>query len=192
MPAYDQLGPGERARTEEGPRRAASYWYDRMVKFFWSHREEQQAVSILGLRPSGDDMVVRFLASRATLYVRAHIQHDGPGGGGEAYNANVYVSDARVECRENRQQDVTITRSTAFDYFVWFIPEFLEGDASTYTRYDGETGEGADKMAFVALGANSAMVNEMVNEMHNTNEKLERLLTHAKKVSGLNLGPGEK
>ena len=185
-------GPGQRARTEEGPLRAASYEYNRLVKFFASHWDELPRVMVQGLRPSGEDMVVRFLASRATLFVRVHIQHDGPGGGGEAFNASVYVSDTRVDCRTNRQQDTTVTRSTGNDYFVWLIPEFLEGDATTYTRYDGETGEGEDKMAFVTLGANSQKVRQMIAEMENLNEKLERLLTQAAIITALALDPGEK
>ena len=189
---YPSGPPGQRARTEEGPHRSSSYWYDRLVKFFASHWDELPRVMVQGLRSSGENMVVRFLASRATLYVRVHIQHDGPGGGGEAYDANIYVSDTRVDCRENRQQDTTITRDTGFDYFVWFIPEFLEGDASTYTRYDGETGEGEDKMAFVALGANSEKIIQMIVEMENLNEKLERLLTQAACITELVLDPGEK
>ena len=187
-----QYSPGQRTRTEEGPRRAASADYNRLVKFFASHWDELPRVMVQGIRPSGDDTVVRFLASRATLYVRVHVQHDGPGGGGESYDAGVYVSDTRVDCRENRQQDATITRDTGYDYFVWFIPEFLEGDASTYTRYDGETGEGEDKMAFVTLGANSEKVRQMIIEMENLNEKLERLLTQAAVITDLVLDPGEK
>ena len=180
------------ASQEEGPHRAESYWYNRLVKFFASHWDELQRVMVQGIRPSGDDAVVRFLASRATLWVRVHIQHDGPGGGGEAYNDGIYVSDTRVDCRANRQQDTTITRSTGYDYFVWLIPEFLEGDASTYTRYDGETGEGEDKMAFVALGSNSQAVEAMRREMENVNEKLERLLTQMAVITELVLEPGEK
>ena len=153
--------------------------------------DNQQRVAVLGIRPSGEDVALRFLASRVTLYVTVHIQHDGPGGGGEAYDANVYVSDTRVDCTANRQQDTTIVRSTAFDYYVWLVPEFLESDSS-FTRFDGEAGEGVDRMAFVTLGANSQEVRAIKVEMENLNEKLERLLTQAEAVTNLVLEPGEK
>lgn len=149
-----------------------------------------QNVLITGIRPSGEDVVLRFLAQGATEFVRVHIQHDDVGGGGESYNASIFVSDVRVDCQTNRQQDTTITRSTGSDYFVWLIPEILVG--ATYTRFDGETGNGEDRMAFVTLGANSEKVEAMRRELENLNEKLERLLTHASEISTLVLDPGEK
>ena len=128
------------------------------------------------------------------MFVRVHVQHDGGSGGGATFDANLFVSDSRVDCRASRQQDVTITRGTGDDYTVWLIPEFLEGDVGndTYTRYDGETNEGDDFMAFIALGANSQKVREMVNEMEMMNEKLERLLVQAALITGTVLDPGEK
>ena len=155
---------------------------------FW---DNQQRVSILGVRPSGDDAVVRVLASRATLFVRAHVQHDGPGGGGESFDSGVYVSDTRIDCRVNRQQDFTITRDTGYDYFVWLIPEFL-GDDTEYIRFDGASGNGADKMAFVAVGSSSLLVRSMERELQALNEKFERLLTQAQVITDLALKPGEK
>lgn len=149
-----------------------------------------QRVVLIGIRPSGEDIVLRFLASRGTQYVTVHIQHDG-GSGGEAYDAGNFVSDTQVDCTTNRQQDTTISRPTAFDYYVWLVPEFLEDDAS-FTRFDGEAGEGVDRMAFVALGANSAKIRQMIAEIENLNEKLERLITQAEVVTELVLGPGEK
>ncbi len=178
--------------VEEGARREASFWYNYLVKRFESHWDERPRVMVQGIRPSGDNVVLRFLAARATQYVRVHIQHDGAGGGGEAYDASIYVSDARVDCRANRQQDTTITRDTSYDYFVWLIPEFLEGDQTTYTRYDGKTGNGEDTMAFVAVGANSQAVAALQAEMENLNEKLERILKQAEVITGLALNPGEK
>ena len=167
-------------------------WYSAFVRYLSSHWDEQQRVSILGMRPSDGDIVVRFLASRATLYVRVHIQHDGTGGGGETYDASVYVSDTRIDCRVNRQQDTTITRSTADDYYVWLIPEFLEGDSTSYTRYDGETGEGVDRMAFVALGANSSKIELMTEELAAMREVLTRILAQAAIFTGCELDAGEK
>ena len=180
------------AFTDDAARRESSFWYNRLVKLFESHWDERPRVMVQGIRPSGDDAVVRFLASRATQYVRVHIQHDGPGGGGEAYDDGIYVSDTRVDCRENRQQDTTVTRDTGYDYFVWLIPEFLDGDQTSYTRYDGETGNGADAMAFVALGSNSQKVMELKAELEALNEKLDRLLAHIATITGLTLDPGEK
>ena len=181
-------------RSGDAVQRSGGGWYNRLLKFFWSHFDERPGVWIQGIRPSGDDIVLRFRATRATLFVRVHIQHDGGSGGGATFNANLFVSDTRVDCRANRQQDVTITRGTGDDYTVWLIPEFLEGDVGndTYTRYDGETDEGDDFMAFVALGANSQKVREMVNEMAMMNEKLERLLVQAALITGTVLDPGEK
>ncbi len=153
--------------------------------------DNQQRVWLIGIRPSGEDIVLRFLVSRGTQYVAVHIQHDGGSGGGEAYDVGTFVSDTRVDCTSNRQQDVTIARATAFDYYVWLVPEFLESDSS-FTRFDGEDGEGVDRMAFVALGANSAKVEAMRIELENMNEKLERLLTQASLVTELVLKPGEK
>ncbi len=178
----------------ESQLREADGWYARLTKFFWSHFDEQQGVWVMGIRPSGDDIVLRIRATRATMYVRAHVQHDGPGGGGATYNPNLFVSSERVDCRANRQQDVTVTRATGNDYTVWLIPEFLEGDAgnATFTLYNGETGQGDDHMAFVALGANSQGVRDMNEELGNIRELLTRLVTQGNKISGLDLKPGEK
>lgn len=176
----------------ETARREGNFWYNRLLKLFESHWDERPRVMVQGIRPSGDNVVLRFLAARATQYVRVHVQHDGAGGGGESYNASVYVSDARVDCRSNRQQDTTITRDTGYDYFVWLIPEFLDGDQTNYTRYDGETGNGEDTMAFVAVGANSQAVTELKVELENLNEKLDRILKQAEVITGLALNPGEK
>ena len=181
-------------RSGDAVQRSGGGWYNRLLKFFWSHFDERPGVWIQGIRPSGDDIVLRFRATRATLFVRVHVQHDGGSGGGATFDADLFVSDSRVDCRANRQQDVTITRGTGDDYTVWLIPEFLEGDVGndTYTRYDGETNEGDDFMAFIALGANSQKVREMVNEMGMMNEKLERLLVQAALITGTVLDPGEK
>ncbi len=166
--------------------------FERFFRGFASFWDSQQRVSVLGVRPSGEDVVVRLLASRATTFVRVHVQHNGPGGGGESYDASVFVSDVRVDCRVSRQQDYTVVRSEGFDYFVWLIPEFLGDDGTTYTRFDGESGNGADQMAFVAIGSNSQDVRAMRSELENLNEKLERLLAHAAILNDLTFDPGEK
>lgn len=180
--------------SDDSAQRSADGWYNRLLKFFWSHFDERPGVWIQGIRPSGDDIVLRFRATRATMFVRVHVQHDGGSGGGATFNANLFVSDTRVDCRANRQQDVTITRDTGDDYTAWLIPEFLEGDVGndTYTRYDGETNEGGDFMAFVALGANSQKIDLLQGELEALNEKFDRALTHLEVVTEIALGPGEK
>ena len=150
-----------------------------------------QRVWLTGIMPSGDDIILRFVASRGTQYVAVHIQHDGGGNGGEVYDNVAFVSDERVDCTSNRQQDTTIPRTTGNDYYVWLVPEFLETDA-TFTRFDGEAGEGVDRMAFVALGANSKKIEAMRSELENIRELLERLARQAATVTGLDLGQGEK
>lgn len=181
-------------RTGDSAQRAGDGWYNRLLKFVYSHFDERPGVWIQGIRPLGDDIVLRFRATRATMFVRVHVQHDGSSGGGATFNANLFVSDTRVDCRANRQQDVTITRDTGDDYIAWLIPEFLEGDVGndTYTRYDGETNEGDDFMAFVALGANSQKIDLLQSELEALNEKFDRALTHLEVVTEIALGPGEK
>lgn len=130
-------------------------WYNRLMRYVSSHWDEQPRVEVLGVRDSGDDVVVRVRASRATPYVRVHIQHDAVGG--ESFDSVTYVSSTRVDCRTERQQDITITRGTAYNYHVWFAPELVEGDG-TFTKYTGEVDEGQDFMAYVRLGAANRLV----------------------------------
>jgi DNA-binding beta-propeller fold protein YncE len=134
---------------------AGEPWYNRLMRYVSSHWDEQPRVEILGTRDSGDNVVVRFRASRATPYVRVHVQHDAVGG--QSFDGATYVSSVRVDCRAERQQDYTVTRDTAYNYHVWFAPELVEGDG-TFTRYTGEVGEGADYMAYVGLGAANRLV----------------------------------
>lgn len=129
---------------------ARSPAWNRLLRYFGSHFDEQHRVVVIGTLPSGDDVIVRFLAARACQFVNVHVQHDGVGGGGAAYDAATFVSETRVDCRENRQQDHTVTRSTADSYYVWLIPEQLNTESGTYTQFDGD--DGADQMAMIDLG----------------------------------------
>lgn len=124
----------------------------RLLELFGSHFDELQRVEVLGVRYSGDDVVVRYLASRATEHVVEHIQHDGTGGGGETYTVGTYVTRTRADCRADRQQEVTITRSSDDSFALWLIPSLLLADGTTYVDWDGE-GVTTDYMAFLALGS---------------------------------------
>ena len=134
---------------------AQNTWYSRLIRYINSHWDEQQRVTITGTLTSGDNSIVRFLAARATDYVRAHVQTAGTGG--ETYNATTFVSDVRIDCRANRQQDYVVVRSTASDYYVWLVPEFLFAD--TYIRFNGVAGQESDHMAFVSFAYGTAFVN---------------------------------
>ena len=116
---------------------------------FW---DNQQRVSIEGQKDTGagTDVNVRFVASRATQFVQAQVQSTATSKGGATYSTSNYVSSTRVDCRSNRQQDLTISRNGTNRYYLFLIPVFLEGDGSTYTKFDGD--DGADKMAFADLG----------------------------------------
>lgn len=123
-----------------------------MVRILNVHFDEQHHVLVLGHKDTGTgtDVSVRFLASRVTEYVQVHVQSDAAGNGGAAYDASNYVSSSRTDCREDRQQDVTISRNGTDRYYLFLIPTFLQGDRSTYTKFDGVDGD--DRMAFVDLG----------------------------------------
>ena len=125
--------------------------YDRLLRTLEQSWDAQQRVRVLGTMRSTDNVIVRFLASVQTDYVQVHVQHDGGGAGGATYNASTYVSSDRRDMRADRQRDETITRSTDAGYFVWLIPVQLQGDRTTYTKYDGVDGE--DRMAFLDLGS---------------------------------------
>lgn len=127
--------------------------WGRFLELFLSHWDEQPRVAVVGHYRSGDDVVVRWRASRATEHVVVHIQHDGVGGGGESYTPSTFVSRTRVDCRENRQQDTTVVRSTDDNYTVWLIPSVLQGDGTTFIDYDGGGAEVADLMAMLAVGS---------------------------------------
>ena len=130
---------------------AVQPWYSRLSRHLSSHWDEQQRVVVLGNRDKGSNTsAVRFQASRATLYVQVHVQHDGSGGGGVDYSAGTSVSSNRRDMRANRQRDETVTRNGSDHYYMWLIPVFMNADG-TYTKFDGE-GTTLDQMAFVDLG----------------------------------------
>ena len=130
---------------------AVQPWYSRLSRHLSSHWDEQQRVVVLGSRDKGSNTsAIRFQASRATLYVQVHLQHDGSGGGGVDYNASTSVSSNRRDMRANRQRDETVTRNGTDHYYMWLIPVFMNADG-TYTKFDGE-GTTLDQMAFVDLG----------------------------------------
>ena len=125
---------------------------DRFLRGLASFWDNQQRVSIEGQKDTGagTDVNVRFVASRATQFVQAQVQSTATSKGGAPYSTSNYVSSTRVDCRSNRQQDLTISRNGTNRYYLFLIPVFLEGDGSTYTKFDGD--DGADKMAFADLG----------------------------------------
>ena len=125
---------------------------DRFLRGLASFWDNQQRVSIEGQKDTGagTDVNVRFVASRATKFVQAQVQSTATSKGGATYSTSNYVSSTRVDCRSNRQQDLTISRNGTNRYYLFLIPVFLEGDGSTYTKFDGD--DGADKMAFADLG----------------------------------------
>lgn len=69
--------------------------------------------------------------------------------GGATYSPLDFLSSAQVDCREDRQQDHTVTRDGVKHYYVWLIPEFGDADG-TFTKFDGEDGD--DHMAFADVG----------------------------------------
>ncbi len=123
----------------------------RFRRFFEEVWDNQQRVEILGWKHTGagSDVALRYRASRATQYVIEHVQSTGVGLGGATYSTSNRVSRTRVDCRQNRQQDATITRNGTDDYYVWLIPSF-EDEPGTYTDMDGADGD--DFMAFLYLG----------------------------------------
>ena len=125
---------------------------DRLLRGIASFWDNQQRVQIMGQKDTGTgtDVNVRFMASRATQWVQVHVQSTASSKGGATYSTSNYVSTTRVDCRSNRQQDVTVSRNGTNRYYLFLIPVFLEGDESTYSKFDGVTT--TDRMAFVDLG----------------------------------------
>ena len=143
---------------------------DRMLRGIASHWDNQQRVEIIGILPSADDTIVRFRASRATQFVRVHVQAT------ETYDELVYETDERVDCRTNRQRDYTVAGGA--DRYVWLIPEF-EDSPGSYTRYDGAGNNGEDLMAFASIG-NSRVTKDIRDELTLIRRLLERLLVDKK------------
>ena len=125
---------------------------DRFLRGMASSWDNQQRVQVAGQKDTGagTDVNVRLMASRATQWVQVHVQSTAASKGGATYSTSNYVSTARVDCRSDRQQDQTIARNGTNHYYLWLIPVFLEGDESTYSKFDGVTT--TDRMAFVDLG----------------------------------------
>ena len=125
---------------------------DRLLRGIASFWDNQQRVQVMGQKDTGTgtDVNVRFMASRATQFVQVQVQSTASSKGGATYSTSNYVSTTRVDCRSDRQQDVTVSRNGTNRYYLWLIPVFLEGDESTYSKFDGVTT--SDRMAFVDLG----------------------------------------
>lgn len=111
-----------------------------------------QRVRVIGQKAqggAGSDVNVRFLASLHTEHVQQHVQSDAVGEGGADYDAVNYTSTARIDCRTDRQQDITISRNGTNHYYLFLIPVLLEG--GSYLKFDGiDVPE--DQMTFIDLG----------------------------------------
>ena len=143
---------------------------ERFFRGFASFWDNQPRVEILGILPSGNDTIVRFRASRATQFVRVHVQATA------VYDELSYEVDERLDFRTNRQRDYTVLGGA--DRNIWLIPEFVEGDG-TYTRFDGAGANGEDLMAFASLG-NSRVTKDIRDELELIRRLLERLLVDRK------------
>ena len=125
---------------------------DAVLRGMLSISDNQQRVELTGQKDTGTgtDVAIRFRSSRATLFVQAQVQSPATSKGGATYSPRRNVSSTRVDCRSNRQQDVTVSRNGTNRYYLWLVPVFLEGDGTTYTKFDGA--DGADQMVFADLG----------------------------------------
>ena len=125
---------------------------DAVLRGMLSISDNQQRVELTGQKDTGTGtaVAIRFRSSRATLFVQAQVQSTATSKGGATYSTSSYVSSTRVDCRNNRQQDVTVSRNGTNRYYLWLVPVFLEGDGTTYTKFDGA--DGADQMVFADLG----------------------------------------
>jgi len=129
---------------------AAAPQYDRLLRLLEGAWDFQQRVKVLGVKDADSASVtIRSLASQATDFVQLHVQTDAAGEGGSTYDTVNYTSTARVDCRAARQQDHVVANDQAGNTYVWLIPVFLEGDQTTYTKYDGVDGD--DHMASVTI-----------------------------------------
>lgn len=125
------------------------------------HLDTRAAGAVLGADASGYLTVgagdpgepvsyVRFEASRATDFVRVHVQSSAAGRGGASYDPASFVTSDEVDCRFSRQQDRTVPRSGADHYYVWLIP-VMKSDAGDVALFDGQAGR-PDFMSFLDLG----------------------------------------
>lgn len=128
---------------------------DRFLQEARASWDWQQRVEIIGMRgqfTAGGDVTIRFRASRATSYVQVHVQTDAAGEGGDTYDPVNFLSSERVSCLEARQQDYVIERDGVKHFYVWLIPVSLDGDGTTFVKYDGAD-SADDYAAFADLGA---------------------------------------
>lgn len=98
---------------------------ERFFRGLASHWDNQPRVMYMGHKDQspGTDVLVRFMASRATEFVQVHVQSDATGKGGFTYDADKFVSSTEVDCRTARLQEVTITRNGTDQFCVFLIPK---------------------------------------------------------------------
>ena len=141
--------------------------------------EEQRVIPLGHRDIGSDQSTLRFRASRACEWVSVHVQSTAPvsvantlgliarglnfdgtrglygrglaqqTGDDVDYDSSASIDLTRIDCRENRQQEYTVTRNGTDRYIAYLVPEFLEVDG-TYTKFDGEDSE--DRMSFIDLG----------------------------------------
>jgi len=114
--------------------------------------DTEQRVTVLGQQYIGNDVVTRFRASTNTNFVQFHVQHDGGGAGGSTYDDSTFVSSDEIDCRENRQQDKTITRNGTDHYYAWLIPVQKDGAGNVIVYDGGGTPARPDYMTPIDLG----------------------------------------
>ena len=147
--------PGDRtAGVTEARRGVSDPAWDRLRKELAATWDWQQRVAITGLSGhlvAGATVTARWRASRSTNYVQVHVQTDAVGEGGATYSATLFLSSTRVSCLESRQQDTTIARGAGKRFYLWLIPVMLDGDGSTFVKYDG-VDSASDFASFIELG----------------------------------------
>lgn len=95
---------------------------------------------VVGTRIDGSNLYLRFLAPYGIGWVQVHIQSDVVGKGGlETYSSTNYESSTEVDCRADRQQDVSVALLNGVRYAVWLIPVAYDA-AGTKVLYDGASG----------------------------------------------------
>lgn len=117
-----------------------------IVREVTSRREAR----ILGSRLSGTTWDIRFLAALASPYVQVHVQSTVGGEGGIAdYDPANYTSSNKVDCREDRLQDVEVTVAPSESYVVFLVPIQESGDG-TEVKFDGQSSR-PDNMSFAMV-----------------------------------------